>query len=537
MTKVRKKIGTIPINDIEQQVQQSTQAAVAQMQQDVTEFIDEETAQYPEIGGAFKFQKDPEERSEITTDDDGKIISYRKPNGVKTELVGVETTYLKVGRIETENVYSINTTTIAKDDTLYATRPKYGEIWFEGALPTDMSDNRTPTELSMTFKISGVPQFKCNCTLSIQGHGSAVYAKKGYTLEPYNSSWEPINIKFGDMIGIDSFHLKAYATDSLHCRDMANFNIWRDIIKGLDYPYSKMNNIPFEFVNYNKNKINTNDAKYAPDGFPCGCYINGDFLGLFTLKLKKSRQNYAMEKSVKSQIFMDALNGNGVLNTAFNPAGWNIKNPKMKNYEEGGQVPDAEVLANINRLFDWLSNIHVSTPGSYADYSDYVVLQHWLVFILFEELVFSEDIQNNNYNVVTWDATHWSIIPYDTDLSVGLHPWAAIAPFKSYWILTDEVDRFVTDWNQINIFVKFRNIFDSEIKQLYTKLRKDGFISPQNIVSYYIEQCKAIPRDIYAADYKKWGTIWNNGVPSIEQLYVFMNNRIAWLDTQWLISE
>ena len=44
MTKVRKKIGTIPINDIEQQVQQSTSAAITQMQQDVSDFIDEETA-------------------------------------------------------------------------------------------------------------------------------------------------------------------------------------------------------------------------------------------------------------------------------------------------------------------------------------------------------------------------------------------------------------------------------------------------------------------------------------------------------------
>lgn len=91
MTKIRKKIGTIPINDIEQQVQQSTQAAVTQMQQDVSDFIDEETAQYPEIGGAFKFQEDPEGRSEITTDSEQKIISYRDTDGVLHENAGINT--------------------------------------------------------------------------------------------------------------------------------------------------------------------------------------------------------------------------------------------------------------------------------------------------------------------------------------------------------------------------------------------------------------------------------------------------------------
>ena len=90
MTKVRKKIGTIPINDIEQQVQQSTSAAITQMQQDVSDFIDEETAQYPEIGGTFKYIEDPEGRSEVVTDSEGKILSYRDSEGVMHENVGID---------------------------------------------------------------------------------------------------------------------------------------------------------------------------------------------------------------------------------------------------------------------------------------------------------------------------------------------------------------------------------------------------------------------------------------------------------------
>ena len=98
MTKVRKKIGNIPINTIKQDLQSTVDSSVAQMQQDVTDFIDEETAQYPEIGGAFKFQEDPEGRSEITTDSEGKIISYRDADGVKHEEVGIKANRLDMTR-------------------------------------------------------------------------------------------------------------------------------------------------------------------------------------------------------------------------------------------------------------------------------------------------------------------------------------------------------------------------------------------------------------------------------------------------------
>ena len=486
-----------------------------------------------EIGAVadyFSEIEDLEGRSEITTDAEGKIISYRDADGVKHEEVGIETPLLRAEKIESSSVHTISITNA--DDTIYVERPKLGEIWFDGILPTDMSDERTPTWLTMTFKNSGVPQFRCNCTLAIQGHGSAQYAKKGYTLEPYNANKEAISIKFGDMIAIDSFHLKAYATDSLHCRDMANFNIWRDMIKKLDYPYSKFNNIPFAIQSsYNKNKVNIADAKYAPDGFPVVCYLNGEFLGLYTIKLKKSRQNYGMEKSVKSQVFMDAINYSGFMTNGFDPYGWDVKNPKMKNYEEGQPVPDATVLSTINRFFDWLKQIDTSDPTTYSNYADYMVLPYWIDFIVFSELVFSEDIVGNNINLATWDAEHWSIIPYDTDLSVGLHPWEGLPPYQSYVILEETPERFVTD---TDIFIKLKQIFDTQIKTEWSKLRNSKFITPQNLVSYYIEQCNSIPRDVYEADYEKWGTIWTNGVPSTEQLYKFMESRIAWLDSQWL---
>lgn len=138
MTKVRKKIGTIPINDIEQQVQQSTSAAITQMQQDVSDFIDGETAQYPEIGGTFKYIEDPEGRSEVKTDAGGKILSYRDSEGVVHELIGadIKNADINVANIETANIENINLSDTAKDtvsnikpnDYVVPNLPKYGTI-------------------------------------------------------------------------------------------------------------------------------------------------------------------------------------------------------------------------------------------------------------------------------------------------------------------------------------------------------------------------------------------------------------------------
>jgi hypothetical protein len=100
MTKITKKIGNIPINDIKQDLQDTVDSSVSQMKQDVTDFIEEETAEYPEIGGAFKFKEDPEGRLEIATDSVDKVISYRKEDGTKVENVGIETPKVKAQNIE-----------------------------------------------------------------------------------------------------------------------------------------------------------------------------------------------------------------------------------------------------------------------------------------------------------------------------------------------------------------------------------------------------------------------------------------------------
>lgn len=469
--------------------------------------------------------EDPEDRMDIKTDEEGKIISFRDKEGTIHEKKAViektvteEVVAGKVSSDDLNNIYKEST-----NETIYLDKPAFIELWFTGELPTDLSDERKPTSLRCKFKKEGIVIFECNCTLSIQGHGSTNYAKKGYTFEPYNENGKALSIKFGDMIATDSFQLKAYATDTLHCRDLGGYALWHDMIEHLDYPYNKFNNIPLTLEQeYNKDAINIEDAFYAPKGFNCACYINEEFLGLYTLKLKKTRQNYAMFKNNKKQIFLDTYNYKGYFNKGFSADGWEVKNPKIKGYEAGGEISDTEVLSSITRFFDFTKDF--STQKANVD--EFMVLPHWLVFIIFEEILHSKDINGNNYNVLTWDGLHWSIIPWDIDITLGLDAW-------NHLVKTDDAyfqgSVFIGD-----ILKDMRAEYESQIKELYTKWRNEGFLSVLNISKYFKKQIISVPRYVYEKDYQKWGTIWTNGNPSYEQLVDAISRRLKWLDTQWL---
>lgn len=409
-------------------------------------------------------------------------------------------------------------------------RPNFAVLRFEGEMPTDETDARTPTTLTVTMRTGLETEFKSKCQLSIQGHGSVYYAKKGYTIDFLNSEDEALEIKFGDMPAVDSFHLKAYATDMTHTRGLSAPQLWRQMLASLDYPKNLVNNLALNLsTTQKKNQVFCADAKYSEDGFPCEVYLNGNFFGLYTLKLKKSRQNYAMDKSNSSCIFLDSTTTySAFLSQAFDYTDWELRNPKISGYEEGGEITDAEVLANIERLFTFLNGLSTM----YAEHADYIVLDHWLCWYILCELVTHRDTNGNNYELLTWDATHWSILPYDMDNTVGLNAW------NNYTVETS-----VTGWTVAsqpagagdkNWWGTFRTVYASELSSLYTKLRESGIITIENLTKIYKGRASFIPQDVYAADLKKWGTIWTNGMPTIQQTIAVLESRISYLDSQWL---
>lgn len=467
--------------------------------------------------------EDSEGRTEITTDTEGKIISYRDNDGVLHENVGIETDYIKVNNII--GVNNIDVIEKESDDILYVEKPDFAEMWFVGNLPTDTSDERTPTTLELTFKINKKTVFKSGCTLAIQGQGTSMFPKHNFTFEPLRANGKALSIKFGDMIATDSFHLKGFFTDDTKAVELGGYRWYGDMMSLLDYPYSKVNNMSEDLITtYNKDIVNIADAKYYPDGFPVVFYINEIFHGIYILKLKKTRQNYAMEKSHKEQIFLDAKIDNdhpAPLERQFDYTCWDLKNPKIKGYEEGQEITDATVMANINRLFNYTTDL----ANQHSNYADYIVLPHWIAFLIFEEIICNADCVSGNYNLLTWDGTHWSILPWDIDRSFK---------FADPHIVTTEITGYST-W--LTFWPSFITYYETEIKAQYSKLRHSGFLTVNNLLKYYKGAINHIPREYFEMDKDKWGTYVTNCYMGIETIATILKNKITWLDTRWLLPD
>lgn len=393
-------------------------------------------------------------------------------------------------------------------------------------LPTDSSVTRTPTSGTCTISDSSnnIIYVKANAELKVQGHGSANDKKRNYTIDFFNIDGKGLDLKFGDMIAHDSFHLKGFYRDPSHMRDQGGYRCWKELVQKLDYPYSKINNIVYTpSPTRPKNAEFTADAKYYPHGFPVEVHLNGEFFGLYTLRLKKSRNNYALDNSNTDHIFMDSGTYTAYLREPFDATDWEFKSPKMKGYDDLDPIPPEyieTVEASCIRLFEFTSTLKTSYPN----HADYIVLPHWILWYLMAELMGDWDYNGNNYNLLTWNNQQWTIIPYDLDLT--LNWYTGFGDFQSTNILSAD------------IWTTFRSVYTPEIKELWTKYRKNGDITVENLAKHFRNAVKDIPREIYEADKDKWGSFKQfDGVnyPDLEQVYKWFEVRIEYLDSLYLI--
>lgn len=117
------------------------------------------------------------------------------------------------------------------------------------------------------------------------------------------------------------------------------------------------------------------------------------------------------------------------------------------------------------------------------------------------------------------------------DITVGLNAWSnyTIETSVSGFVVGTKPSSGDTAFWQI-----FRTRYATELSAMWTKLRKSGIISIGNVTKIYKGRASVIPPEVYSADKTKWGTIWTNGIPTIQQTIAVLQSRIAYLDSQWL---
>lgn len=357
-------------------------------------------------GTTVKNITDPEERMEVKTDRNGRILSYRNKEGVLHENVGVFTNHLSLSQNGmNEFIQSLKNAGFNPggtgdwseylsndgDKPLCISIPRCAALNIISN--TDLTQIRKATTAGAVEGVNyDIPTqiefydmqgnyFKKWTLMSGQGTSSMAYPKRNIALDFFDSEvdGDAFAIKFGDWVPQDSYHLKAYYTDAFRCIGLGSYKLYDSIVKtrGVDNDYIyKRTLVDFSKIGYASNGFNDIDnislqyetgAKCFPDGFPVVVYQNGRFWGLFCWQIKKHRDNYHMSKKSAKNIHLDGKINNSTLlggNIDWDAnTGFEVRNPKdlylMDGTKYDADFNSGELIDNTSQYYDSENANHV----------------------------------------------------------------------------------------------------------------------------------------------------------------------------------
>lgn len=423
---------------------------------------------------------------------------------------------------------SFETTAEVKENVAtYLTSIVYPEINYltvnyVGDMPTDSSPTRTPQEGFLEFYDgSNRLLHRIKTKVAIQGQSTAGLIKKGYSFDFMNEKGADLYIKFGSLPAVKGIHCKAFTTDLTHTRDVAAGKLWEQVIRSRPFPYNQFkilgndnNGTPFnEFAFYG-------DSKFSLQGFPITLNNRGKFFGLYTFRLKKGIENYAMDGANQNHIFLDSTAENGTAvglgdqsypDFATVNIAYELRSPKKKSITNTTKT-------NVMRFFTYWKGVFNNTNDLRATYQDYIILPAWVDFVVIAEALMHWDSVNNNASYLTYNGTHWLPGLADLDNTAGN------GPRNPATMVLDK-----------DVFIKFKTVFLPEIKARYTELRKNGILTNQNMVNLYGGIAKFIPMEVIKNNYAVWGTENYQGlITNMDGIYNYWNARLTHLDSIWL---
>ena len=324
----------------------------------------------------FNHIEDPEGRMEITTDLDGRVMSYRDSNGKKHEH-DMEVTNLDVSNLNLKgnsvnniqdalkaNGFNVKAPIDWSDNSfIQIPEPRFAIINVTNidSMPTTKQDDK---KAFLEFWDMQGNYFKKHTILNAQGNSSMGFVKKNVAIDLCDDEWigdETPKVRIGEWVPQDSFHMKAYYTDFFRGVGAVSYKLYDQIVRTrgnmYDRPWKKalveMNKISFTTKSLGNPHVGDytlltdTGARCFPDGFPCAVYLNSKFYGIFSFQLKKHRDNYHLDKSVAENIHLDGVINwdtlwNGTISWGEDDNGFEIRNTKNIN-AIGGNKYDADI--------------------------------------------------------------------------------------------------------------------------------------------------------------------------------------------------
>lgn len=357
--------------------------------------------------------------------------------------------------------------------------------------------------------------------------------KKGFTLD-FNKKH-----RFKNWREYDSFHLKGYYSDWTHARDL----ICNRILEAMYNTREESDRRPYMgFNGFTPNWYANTDVSILChiDGFPVELYINDTYWGLYSLNIKKSRDNYLLSKNNVNHIQVEAADDMTYTTSGLDWTKLEIRNPKSDSgntsFEEGVEPNDGEVKTAWVNFISYLTSITLNTTK--ADLESHLNMREFIDSMLFYDFVRDADSWCKNTLYTTWDGgTHWAPLIYDLDVTLGINTiyGDSAAPYNS----DNNAGKANTRCPWLPII---RTIFTTELESRYAELRQKGIFTWEFVTKLLDDFTKEVGYDAYKRDIARWpgypslgnprqeGGVSNNFYESTTRICTFIKKRLTYLD-------
>ena len=452
----------------------------------------------------FEHIEDPEGRMEITTDAEGKVMSYRDLSGKKHEH-DMEVTNLDVSNINLQgnsvndigealktNDFKLDTPSdFSKDSYIELPIPRIAAQvrLYAPKLPTTKQDD---IEAEIEYNDKDGNYFRKPVILNAQGSSSMSYYVKNMAIDINDDS----KIKFGDFPSQDSFHLKKYYIDVFRGQCIVGYWLMEQVYQtrpvGKRYPYEILSKAYSPYTGKGKAEDDFfAGSKCHPDGFPIVItWVNTKTneeknVGVYAWNLKKSKEVYHANKKTPENIILDGVIDNVTLfGGTIDWTQFEIRNPKSlidvdgNKYDGDNPKELSETDKNSKKVKDYLVRLSgvkaaLTESNTKETFEKYFIVDSFIDYFIVSQVLYNLDGFRKNWIWCTWDGQHWAPTLYDVDSIFGAH-------WNGTFVVPESDNSVVLGSENV---LGLDKLYATEIKERYKELRNDGVFTTKNIAN------------------------------------------------------
>jgi len=359
--------------------------------------------------------------------------------------------------------------------------------------------------VKITSKTRDVPD-EMYAKIKLQGTSSLSYEKKNYNITFYadknymNKQDIIVNDEWG---GQNKYCLKANWIDSTQARNVVTAKLASEV----QNKYGLFPGTP------NNGLI---------DGFFVELYVNGEYLGLYTMNIPKDDWMFGMDKKNENHIVFAAENGNQHSAATFESLA-EVADGVDFSIEVGPKDTPEEVASTFAKLNRLIAFVKDSTNEEFkAHISEYMNMDALLNYYVIMFISGGVDNMSKNMLLATYDGEIWYPSLYDLDTTWGIY-------FAGDGL-------YPTDLHPTNylgganvLFKKLVENFPQEVQTRYREIRQ--ILTKEHIISEFETFMNTASPEMWQREHEKWP-----GIPSLaytleDQIKPYVNDHLIFTDS------